>query len=358
MSLWSWFTTKEAEYEIAGDEERLEMAECFEEAFDIAEKDPDLACQIHRRGRALAERLGEPWWAYLYEVWYVLTVVAHKRDFRGLLDDAIACYLKGNRPELRGHPWYLAIVNKLNSIYTAIDVEGYRDEIAAALEHADSVIPPGPGEHRSVHLSGKTTFLRLTGRLEEAWETAMDHLALLESASRMDSWYSTNVRASLANVAFYRGDWENLKLYATQLETLARKASNRHSDLAEALLWQAVLTRCEGEVDEAQRLYHQARNGMRALGELPSEEYFDTLAYYHEVGDDFDRAVWARDHALETIGNRGMFGAETRMQVDRCRLRKLAGKLNAEDISRTREAISKLRKPEPMLARLQEIEEE
>ncbi|MGF1582451.1 MAG: hypothetical protein ACFCD0_24255 [Gemmataceae bacterium] len=357
MSLWSWFTAKEAEYQIYGDDERLKMAECFEEAFDVAERNPDLACQLHRKGQRLAEQLDEPWWAYLYEVWYVLTVVSHKRDFRNLLDDAMACYLKGNRPELAGHPWYLAIVNKLSSIYIAIDVEGYREELTSAFAHADSVIPPGPGEHRSVFLSGKTTFLRMTGRLEEAWQTALEHLELIESAKRIDSWYLTNVRASLACVSFYRRDWESLEYYATEVEELARRATNRLSDLGEALLWQAVIAQRDGHSDHAHRLYNRGRNVLRSLGELPSDEYFDTLAYFHELANDYEHAVWARDHALQTIQNRGMLGTEARWHVDRCRLRRLADELTQQDMAQAREAANKLRKPQPSLDRLQRIED-
>lgn len=356
MGLWSWFIEMESEYEEAGDEERIEMALCYRLASDVAEQDPDEACRHYRRGRHLAEQLGEPWWAYLYEVWNILTLVEDKRDFRGLLDDAIACYLRGTRPELEGHPWYLAIVNKLIAIYTEIDAEGYSDPIFQALAHADSVIPKESLEHRSVYMGEKSSFLQKIGRLDETWQTCLEHLELVESGEKVDKGYAANARAGLGEAAFYRRDWDNLEEYAGELESLARRCEHRQSDLSEAILWQAILAQREGDGELALRLSRQARSIMSSLGVMPSESYFDSLAYFHQLDGDYESALRVREQAFETIADHGLLGLESRLLIQRCRLRGLLGELTPKDLGRAREAVRKLRKPLRLLEEIREIE--
>ncbi|MGF1582452.1 MAG: hypothetical protein ACFCD0_24260 [Gemmataceae bacterium] len=356
MSLWSWFFERQIEYEEEGDYERLRMTQLHDEAAAIVEAEPHRGCELLKTGQQMAEQLKEPWWAYLYEVWYILYTVDYKHDFSNILDDAIACYLRGQRPELEGHPWWIGAINKLIEIYLMIDAEGYAEEIEKALAHADSVIPQGPGDHRYVYLFERMRFYKKVGRLEEAWEVGQEHLDLVDAANENEPWYASNALAELCAVAFKQDKWDALAEYATELEALTQERRNRKRRESEALTWQAIVIRRQGDnEDDARRFFHRANNISRRIGEPPSGDQSDATAYFYQLANDFERALRARERELDTIKDLGMFDREAHAHVERCRWLAQLGRLTDDALEQAHNAANRLKKPESYRKQLDEI---
>jgi hypothetical protein len=347
MGIWDWFFECVSDFRAAGDEERLRMASLHDDGFELQETDPDGALAAFTEGRNLAEQLAEPWWILFYDVWRVIALLGYRNDFRNVLDLAVHCALQVRKPEFANHPWRFAAYNNLIAAYVGIDPEGYAGPIRQALDYLEGELPPGPNDDRYVMLGEKRHFFMATEQLAEAHHVAMTHLALVDVDDDPSNvgWYSVSVNADLCWLAWRLGDWEGVAGYASSTEEVARRVHQSESELAESLLWQAVLARREGDEDTARRRYRAATGRMGRLRRPASDEYYDALVLYHDLGDNLALALKARERQLQAVSGQGQLAYECKVHVKRCRLLARLGKLDAADLEAAREAAGKLRKP-------------
>ncbi len=347
MAIWDWYLDCVRDFRAAGDTERLEMAALHDEGFALQEIDPDSTLAAFTAGRALAARLDEPWWVLFYDVWRVIALLNYQHDFRDVLDLTVRCALEVRKPLYAGHPWKFAAYNNLISAYIGIDPAGHADRIQEALDYLDAELPPGPHDDRYVMLGKKRQFLRETGRLDEAYRVAQAHLGLLDEDDEPinTSWYAVSVNADLCWLSWRRGDWDGVAGHAAATEELTRRVDPSQAQLAEALLWQAVLARRAGDEPTARRLCRRAAARMGRLRTPPGDNYFDALALYHELGDNPARALEVRERELETVSGKGRLASECEAHVKRCRLLARLGRLEEGDLAAARAAAARLRKP-------------
>jgi hypothetical protein len=357
MAIWDWFFECVSEFRAAGDEERLRLAELHDLGFGLQETDPDGALAAFTEGRQLAERLGEPWWVLFYDVWRVIALLGYKSDFRNVLDLAVHCALEVRKPHFAGHPWRFAAYNNLVAAYVGIDPEGHAEPIQQALAYLDAELPPEPNDDRYVMLGERRRFFMGTDRFEEARAVAMAHLGLLAGDDDPSNvgWYSVSVNADLCWLLWRLGDWDGVAAYAAATEEVSRRVHQSQGELAEALLWQAVLARRGGEAETAKRRYRAATARMGRLRRPPSDQYFDALVQYHELGENLGLALKARERELHTVAGTGQLAYECRVHLKRCRLLARLGKLSPGDLDAARAAARLLRKPAKPLAEIDSL---
>lgn len=357
MSLWDWFNERREEFRRAGDRERLRLAGLHHEGFVLQETDPDAAYEIFTEASHLAHRLGESWFVFFYDVWRVQALTSYKKDFRNVLDLAVHCVLEARKPVFELHPWRLASFNHLVDAYLGIDPLGHADGIREALDYLGREIDPGPNSHRYVMLGHQRDFALERGALDEARERALEELALTDAddGEHRADWFALPATLDLAWIGWRQGDWEAVADAADRAEELAPVVDQSQGELAEALLWKAVLARRGGDESRARRCGRAAVARMARLRSPPDQHYQDALALFHELGGNLDRAIAVRDRELIGIANRGRLAYECKVRIKRCRLLALRGSLRKEDVSAARAAAARLRRPESYLAEIETI---
>src|SRR5262245_54254759 len=107
-SVWDWVAEYEASARAAGDEARVRLTQIHPLAYQYRETDPDRALALFEEGRRQAVALDEPWWVLFFDHWRCTARMHFQRDFRGVLDLAVALALEARKPAYEQHPLRLA----------------------------------------------------------------------------------------------------------------------------------------------------------------------------------------------------------------------------------------------------------
>jgi hypothetical protein len=353
--MWGWIYEFERQALATGDRERLRLVRLDDEAYGFREIDPDRALALFDEGRRLAERLGEAWWVLYYRRWHVHALLHFKRDYRRVLDLAVANTLEARKPQYDHFPQRISIHEDLVSAYIGIDPDGHAAAIAEALDYVEAQMPPSL-ECR-LHLWGLRREFALQRRLyDEAGEAAGRSLAII--AEKPDTatarHYTVFVYNGLCVVHFGRGEWDRLAEVAALGEEAAHRVGHK-LELSECVLWQALVARRGGDEDRARLLYTRATAQVGRLRMPPDDSYFDALGAFHELGGQTEAALAARDRELQAVEQQGRLACECRCRVQRCRLLGRLGRLTAEDLEPARASALRLRDPAPYLAELERI---
>lgn len=352
MSIWDWIHEFLAEAEANGDEERLELIEHAHRASDFGKEEPDLNLAALNEGRALAQRLQEPWWILFFDHWRLQVLLHYKRDYREVLDIAVKATLEARKPTYAQFPQRVCLHEDLINAYLGIDPLGHQDAIASAMDYMNDEIPEDV-ECQFCARSCRTEFELVRGQLEEAEKSAKITLEMAD-----DYWnpstaehHSGAACAHLCTIAYQRKDWAALQEWATLGEEL-----NRNDDddlgLATQMLWLALVARSQGDSDRAKRLRHRAVSKVKRVRSIPSSDYYDALAAYHEYGGELDKAVRVRERELARINGKGRYHDEAQAQLKRCTLLSTMGQLEDAQRQECRESVEKLRDPSPWIQKL------
>jgi hypothetical protein len=268
------------------------------------------------------------------------------------------CVNEACKPILKDHPWRVAAYNTLLGCYVSIDPIGHAHAIRQCLRQLSKEIPRGPGEHRYVMMNHQRKFLMALGQFKQAEKVVLRHLALFDEDVGEDEWYIKGAVVDMCWIGYRQQDWEKVCAYAEQGEELVRHMQNSQHELAEAQLWQAVCARKEGNETRAKRLLRGAVNRIRHLEAEPFAEYYDALAYFHELGENLDKALEVREQQLARTQGTGRLGYECEIHLQRCELLARLGRLTGEDLDRAHEATRPLKEPKPYLARLKRLKKD
>jgi hypothetical protein len=355
--MFGWIFEFERRAQAAGDRDRLRLVQLKDEAYAFRETDPDRALALFDEGRRLAERLAEPWWVLYYRRWHAHALMHFKRDYRSVLELAVANTLEARKPKYDGFPQRISIYADLVSAYTGIDPEGHAAAIIEALDSIEAEMPPSL-ECR-LHLWGlRREFALQRRRWDEAEAAAQRSLEII--ARKPDTatarHYLVSVYSGLCAVHFGRGEWDRLEEAASRGEAVAREVVGGHSlEWSECVLWGAVWARRDFPEPDwfAPILHEQAVAVILRLGTTPASSWFDALCAFHELGGELEAALEARDRELQAIAHQGRLACECRCRVQRCRLLARLGRLTAEDLQAAGTAARRLRDPALYLAELE-----
>jgi hypothetical protein len=353
MSDRDWFDDYEQEALRKGDRERLLLGYLHWQAYQFRETDPDTTLTLLEQGRALASRLGEPWWVLFYQQQRVHALLHFKQDYREVLDLAIANVMEVRKPAFARFPRANMIHSDLVSAYRGIDPVGYDDTITQALDYLDSQIGELNSE-RYLLLGARRQQALYCGRLEEARHYAQATLVLAEKDPDVGraNHFSVFAQGGICEVAFLQGQWDILREAVVVGEELAARVGHQ-VELAGFRLWHALVCYRDGERVRARSLHRQAVGQLARLRMPPDYSYRDAECCFHEMTGHPERALRVRDAELASIRDRGRFFYEAELQVKRCELLVRLGKLTANDEEMTRQAIARLRQPARLLQRLE-----
>jgi hypothetical protein len=356
MNLGEWLGAQARGFRERGDAERLRMMQCYVEAYQARETDPDRAFAAFTEGRRRAEQLGEPWWVLFYETERLEALLHFKRDYRAVLDLAVQAVLEVRKPANAQYPGRFGIWDCLVASYLGIDAEGYEQPIREALDHLEKEVPPVADGSRYLLLARQRILALELGRLQEAYDGCMRELDLAASDKDQSRavHFATFTYCALCHLAGTVGDWKTLDEWSGTGEKLAREVGHE-CELSEVLAWQAVAARQLGDQERARRAFQAATGHMGRLQMPPKQPYYDALVQYHEWAGDLDRALAVRDAELKAITDKGRLLYECRVRLKRCVLLARLGRLREPDLVAAREAARKLRRPENYLAQVDRL---
>jgi hypothetical protein len=91
------------------------------------------------------------------------------------------------------------------------------------------------------------------------------------------------------------------------------------------------------------------------LGMPPDHIYFDALCAYHDLANNLEEELAARNHELKLLVHKGRWAAECRCRIARCRLLEQLGRPLSEELAAAREVARRLRRPAAALAELDRL---
>lgn len=343
MNVWDWVDEFECRARIDGDQQRLRLVSFHPEAYALRHTNPDQMLALCEEGRRLAVALQEPWWVLFYEHWAIETCIYYKDDYRQILDRVVRATLECRKPVHDQHPLRFNIYCNLVAAYLCIDPRGHAEQVRQALDYLESLMPE-EGEEKYLLIARRQWFTWELDQLDESEALSRKLLALADAEydRHLALHHSVGVYAHLARIAHRRRDWPRLSDYALTGEELSRRRGSRF-ELALFLLWQALVARHEGREEDARRQQRLAAAQMARLGKSPDDAWFDTLAAFHELGDNMTAALRTRDHQLEVILGKGQFDSEWKCRLERCRLLVKMGRSVEEEATAAREAAGRLR---------------
>jgi hypothetical protein len=350
-----WFSRFEAEALARGDEERMRLVSLVYEADQHRETDPDRMLALLNEGRHLARRLGEGWWTLFYDDRRAGALMKYKGDAQAGLELAVRNALEARKPVYERFPWRFRIHDHLIVGYLNTDPVGYATEIREALTYLERDIPV-EGSPKYLVLARRRWLAGELALHDEAEELARQALALAASDHDQATARSHAVFcfSHLCEIAYRRRDWRALEEQSAVGEQLARQVGHL-LELAEFLMWQALLARQACDEVSGVRMSGQAKRRVAQLGMPPDHIWFDALCAYHDQADELAEELAARDTELALLKNKGRWAAESRCRIERCRLRARLGRPVAGEVTAARSAIARLRKPEALMAELERV---
>lgn len=354
MSIWDWIREFRKEAAARDDAERLRLLALYDAGQAARKTDPTKTLDLLREARALAERLGERWWALHLDHWRLQALLNDFLAMNEALELAVGATLEARKPEYAQLPQRVCLHEDLVSTYVGIDPMGHADAIRQALDFMRGQV----GEDvdcRFCVQNCATEFNLQCGRLDEAQGSAQLTLEMADKDRLMGEHHAVYAHCDLCEIAYRRGDWDALREESAVGEELARRKDNPRK-LCEFMVWQALSARRDGEEEKAQRLLRQAIARMARSRALPSSAYFDALCAYYEHGGDLRTSLRVRTRERDNLAGKGRLFQECRAWVRRCRLMGQIGLPLAGDLAAAREAAGKLRDPAPHLEELARIE--
>jgi hypothetical protein len=353
---WVEFQRRTAEWQRAGDNERLQMARAYYEAMEYRESNPQLQFDILTRGRDEARRLAEPWWVLFFDAWRLVTLTSDLHDFGRALPLAMDLMLRFNGPEGRAHPQRVVALIDVLYCYFQIDPFGYRDELERGFTHLDAQVDKGATSDRFVLDFRRAEYLNETERWSEAHDLSLQSLARADASGDPSHpiWHGAWALFLLCPACHALGRMDQLAGHAEDMIGRSKEYAQLDRTRASGWLWLAVTQRAKGDERASARSFHQGMrhlNGVNARDEICAEP----VARYYELGTDWKAAVTVRDRELACIDDTGSLHRICRVQIERCRILAAAGSLTPADLDAARQAAAKMRFPDRYLERIGRI---
>jgi hypothetical protein len=236
----------------------------------------------------------------------------------------------------------------------ASDPLGYAEQIQQAIDHVESALDTDTEASRYLLLGSQQDFAMERDCWDEARSLCLRTLDRAAGDAQSGRHYSVYAYGFLCRIAHHRQDWQELLHWANLGEELARQMNYQHS-LSHFLLWQALLTRREGDKLQAARLKRQATARLKRLQMTPSRDYYDALCAYHVLAEGWNEALRVRDEELRIIAGHSWFAYETKVHVKRCRVLAAMGRLQDADLEAARASARNLRRPEQVLVQIEQL---
>jgi hypothetical protein len=356
MSVWDEYHRRIEAWQRSAAAERLELSKMSEEAFRFRETEPERMFALFTRCRDTAKRLDEPWWVLFFESWRLSTLTSDLEDFERALPLAMELMVPFNSPAGQAHPMRTTVLNDVLCTYISRDPFGFEEELQRGFTYLYGQIAQEPTSDRLVLLHRRTEFLCATEQWDLAYELAQDRLDKIDRSGdpEIKIWHGVWTLWHLCHICNELGKVDELAAHAELMKERSEKNQHLKRTRADAFLWNALLSRRDGNEGDAARLFHK---GLRLLKGLDASDTFcaDPIAKYFEVGGNWQDALGVRDRELASVVKKGMAHRACQIQLERCRLLTHLGQVTSADIVAARKTGEKLRKPKWFLDKVAAI---
>ncbi|MBS0202431.1 MAG: hypothetical protein JSS49_05980 [Planctomycetes bacterium] len=338
----------------SGDKDRQSLPSLVNQAFACHETDPERSLSLCTRGRDEALRLNEPWWVLYFESSRLEVMTAHLEDFGRALPLAMDLIVRFNTPPGSSHPSRNGVMVAVLETYQQIDAYGFQEELERGFESQEAITSRESGGARFVLNYRWRTFLCSTGRWEQAYDNALQTLALIDrSSSKL--WFGSWALYQLCQICHMLGYTSELADHAAQMAELSARHGQLRRTEADGWIWQGAMLRLRGEDREARQAY---RRGMRLISQLDQQHSIcaNSTAAYHLAGNDVQSALAVRNDELAEVTRKGMLHRICEVQLERCRLLKQLNELTPAELEAVRNCGRQLRKPQWFLKELAAFE--
>ncbi len=346
MSIWDWIRDREQQAETDNDLMRMEMHRLFHEALDKMETDPDESLELLNRSRQMAQFRQDAWWFHLVNHWDLQIRLHFKRDLTYTLQMATDITEAVHDILFMQFPQRTCLYEDLVNIYTEIDAEGYTKHIQSALDFMEQQVTPQVECFMCLQ-DLKARHLLETGNFAAATTQTLQYI----QASQGVDHHLGYGYATLAELAYRRGDWSRLGDYAQKAETHARAADNKGC-LMTALIWQAAVVQHKGNSKNAIQLLEQAFKIRENYTPIPDAGFFFALMSLYEIAQQPQQALNVAEQHLRLLVGRSRYTQEKHWRLHILRLKSQLAQPIEKDLSEARALAARLKNPLSLLAEL------
>ena len=350
IDVWAWIRIFHHQALRNGDPIRSRLDPLFDEAWEYFDRNPDLASNLLKQGRALAQQINEQEWVLFFDHWLCEVLAWYKHDTMKALDLAVRNVIRANQPQFRNWSFLPRIHYDLISIYGMTDPLSYGEYIRDTLQLLETELNFDSDVWRRIPAE-HTSLLTIEEKPEQALQMA--HESLLRSEG--DDFRLAGAYSMLCPIEYCLNHIDAMIQLGQTGEIHARRATNRKYDLIELQIWQAVGYLKLGDQENAHRHYQTALSTIHSLGEAFQLFRVPVLAVYEEQLGNFDKAVGIRRDCVTQAMESGNFFAEYLARLEVCRLLKIMGLLTEDEITVTRAALNHLKTPSCYPPRLESI---
>lgn len=351
---WDEYERRVAIWHSRDDAEEMQFVRLLEDGYDCQENDPERGFELFTEARDRACQLNEPWWILFFEAWRLTSLTSHVMDFSRALPLAKEIVTRIALAEFRNHEWWPSILNNVLYAYISTDPHGYKDQIETGFAYLDGEISDQPVDDRFVFNSRKTTYFINTERWEDAYAHATESLKLTicEDAT---PWHRAWILFDLCRISDRLCRINDLRKYSIRLTLISRDHPQLRRAHASGYCWQAVVEQADGNKQTAEELLSC---GTKLLAQLFRNETTcaEPLSRYYERQGNIEKALSIRSTELCVVEQHGMLHRCCQIQIERCRLLKLIGKLTPSEIAAARYYVSRLFRPEVFSQELRRID--
>jgi hypothetical protein len=354
--LWGWVRDSHRTFrQMAqqGDADRAQLVRLYRdiltEPLTILITDPTRAFTMLSQGREIAERIEEPGWMVLLDHWRT-RALRSAGQFRLAQEIALSAALYSRKPPFNQFPQRFCIqLEDVVGVSMRIDPEGFEPQINAALEYVEAGTTPGLECSWCLPIN-RGSFAEYLGQYGAARKYALQALSL----SGGIAYREAQVYYHLCFIAAEGDDWQTVRSWAIESEASARRS--KHPEyIADALFWQALVARWEGDEQTARRQYREAEAQIRPYPDLAHIGVYQRCRY-HEAGGELACAVAIREQQIARIAGQGLFFTECTNRLAHCRLLLRLGQSIEREKETFLQVAQGLRHPESMLQRLERLE--
>ncbi|MBX9679126.1 MAG: hypothetical protein K2X38_10220 [Gemmataceae bacterium] len=350
VDLWGWFHAYHHAALKQGDAERSRFVPMFHEFWTHVEKDPPQALASVNACMQHARALGEPCWWLFFAYWRIEVYLFYLKTLQGGLDAAVEMMTEARKPEYRHCPAQGRAHRVFIDAYYLIDPTGYEDRIRETIDYVE----------REVAVDDDSWFILLERRAGlvypyDRWDEYERLMWQYLAASERSTFRQIHGTSTLGFLRYREGKFdEALQLFAASEEHA--RANDRKSGIANALMWQSLVSLRIGDTPAATRQHRMAQAQHGKIGMTASDFFVHADAEYREMTGKADEALELFDGQIATKETSGAIHDECFLHLMRLRL---AGRMSLpmpERIAETRNAGRKLLKPDWFLAKLARIE--
>jgi ATP/maltotriose-dependent transcriptional regulator MalT len=286
--------------------------------------------------------------------WLLQTLIFKTRNIKEAYPLAVETAVEARKPEYADMQEHICVYQDLILTYIDTDPIGHEKLIEEAVDYMQEQVGNRNIQCRLCLQGLRCDFEIERGNLDQGEEECHRQMSLAENNAHRHH-HQTQIYTSLMQIAYLRGDWDEMMTYAGIAVEMSGGDEDLIVDYCTCLLGQAFVYAKQGETAAAETTYTRAIAAAERTGTVMSKLYYDLLRAYHEQNGDDEAILRVTDHELDEIDDKGQLYRESAARIARCSALKRLGRLTDYDLQAAREVIVTLKAPQQFSEALEEL---